>query len=96
MDRRRRNPVRLRSNTVQSILAECESDVLLLYDCCHAVPAYTSATGNGVKEFIAAFGFEGIAPEVSTNSFTNALIDELGMASGNPMSVGELHARIAI
>jgi hypothetical protein len=68
--------------------------VLLLYDCCHAIPATTSVSGSGVKEYIAACGFEGIAPEVGPNSFTNALIEELGMASHDSISVGELYARL--
>lgn len=62
------DPARLPSNTVQSILTECDSDVLLLYDCCHAVPATTGIAGHGVKEFLAACGFGDIAPEVGKDS----------------------------
>jgi hypothetical protein len=68
--------------------------VLLLYDCCHAVPTTTGVTGRGVKEVLAACGFEGRAPEVGLDSFTHALITELGRASYNSISVGELHGRL--
>jgi len=92
--RRREGPVRLPSITVQSILSECDSDVLLLYDCCHAIPTTTGVTGRGVKEFLAACGFEGIAPEVGQDSFTHALIQELGKASYSSISIGELYGRL--
>jgi hypothetical protein len=91
---RRRDPARLPSISVQSILAECDSDVLLLYDCCHAILTTTGITGRGVKEFLAACGFESIAPEVGQDSFTHALIQELGKASYSSVSVGELYGRL--
>jgi hypothetical protein len=92
--RRTQDPARLPSITVQSILSECDSDVLLLYDCCHAIPTTTGITGRGVKEFLAACGFEGIAPEVGRDSFTHALIQELGKASYSSVSIGELYGRL--
>lgn len=68
--------------------------MLLLYDCCHAIPTTTGITGRGVKEFLAACGFESIAPEVGHDSFTHALIQELGKASYSSISVGELYGRL--
>jgi hypothetical protein len=69
-----------------------------LYDCCHSAAITTTGCyqGNGgVKEVIAACGYETIAPEVDQHSFTNALIEILALASkGTPFSVGELHSRI--
>jgi hypothetical protein len=92
--RRRQDPALLPSITVQSIISECDSDVLLLYDCCHAIPTTTGIAGRGVKEFLAACGFESIAPEIGQDSFTHALIQELGKASYSSISVGELHGRL--
>jgi len=92
--RRREGPARLPSITAQSILSECDSDVLLLYDCCHAIPTPTGVTSRGVKEFLAACGFEGIAPEVGQDSFTHALIQELGKASYSSISIVELYGRL--
>lgn len=68
--------------------------MLLIYDCCHAVPTTTGVTGRGVKEFLAACGFEGRAAEVGPDSFTFALTQELGRASYSPVSVCELYARL--
>ena len=56
----------------------------------------TSArTSRGMKEVIAACGFESIAAEVGQHSFTNALANILAMASnGQPISVSELQNRL--
>jgi len=79
-------------------MEEADSDVLLLYDCCHSAAITTTGfyQGNkGAKEVIAACGYETIAPEVDKHSFTNALIETLALASkGTPFSVGELHSRV--
>lgn len=86
------------SSGIQTFLEEADSDVLLLYDCCHSAAITTTGDfqGNkGVKEVISACGYETIAPEVDEHSFTNALIETLAMLSkGTPFSVGELHSRV--
>ncbi len=79
------------------MLEETDSDVLLLYDCCNSASISTSGSGpgkGGVKEVIAACGFEAIAPEVGEHSFTEALIHTLKVLSRNePFSVAQLHAQ---
>src|SRR5436309_1948258 len=81
---------------VQSILADCESDVLLLCDCCHAVPVTTFGAGRGIKEYLSACGFEGRAAEVGQDSFTYSLVQELGRVVYSPgsISVAELYGRL--
>ena len=80
------------------MLEEADADVLLLCDCCYS--AATTTTGSfqskaGVKEVIAACGYETMAPEVDKHSFGNALCDTLAaMSLGPPFSVGELHSRV--
>jgi len=80
------------------MLEEADSDVLLLFDCCHsaAVATKDSLQGNGgVTEVIAACGYETIAAAVDEHSFTKSLTETLAVASkGLPFSVGELHSRV--
>lgn len=64
----------------QSILFDCESDVLVLLDCCYAAnTARVSDTQcRGTNEIIAAYS-QGVAnPGAASQSFTTALVDELG------------------
>jgi hypothetical protein len=79
------------------MLEEADSDVLLLFDCCHsaALPTTDSQQRSiGVKEVISACGYDEIAPEADEHSFTKALTDTLAIASkGEPFSVGHLHSR---
>jgi len=78
------------------LLEAADSDVLLLYDCCHSatVPTCGSHQG-GVTEVIAACGYEATAPEADEHSFTKALIDILIITSKEvPFSIGWLHSRI--
>ncbi|KAE9371524.1 hypothetical protein N431DRAFT_304521, partial [Stipitochalara longipes BDJ] len=93
----RRDPAaQFPSGGIQSLLEEADSDVVLLYDCCHsaAVPTCGSQQG-GVTEVIAACGYETTAPEVDEHSFTRALIEILTVASKqDPFSVGWLHSRV--
>ncbi|KFY76045.1 hypothetical protein V499_04130 [Pseudogymnoascus sp. VKM F-103] len=81
---------------VQVLLAECDSDALLLYDCCFATPIPASGNTCGVTEAIAACGFHETAPGVGEDSFTNALVNELGILSYSttPISIGELYRRL--
>ena len=81
---------------VQALLAECDSDALLLYDCCFATPIPASGNTCGVTDAIAACGFHETAPGVGQDSFTNALVNELGILSYSttPISVGELYRRL--
>lgn len=84
------------STLVQDLLAECESDILLLYDCYFTTPMPASGNICGVNEAIAACGFYETAPGVGQDSFTNALVNELGILlySTTPISVGELYRRL--
>ena len=80
------------------MLEEANSDVLLLYDCCHsaATTISPSISGHaGVTEVISACGFDTIAPPVCEHSFSRALTQILACASqGSAFSVGELHMRV--
>ncbi|KAK5659870.1 hypothetical protein OQA88_13333 [Cercophora sp. LCS_1] len=64
------------------VLGELDCDVLLLFDCCQAIPPQIRSTGAGVVSVLSATGFDigatGTAAEVGPHSFTRALIDELG------------------
>jgi hypothetical protein len=79
------------------MLEEADSDVLLLFDCCHSAALPTTDSqqrSTGVKEVISACGYDEIAPEADEHSFTKALTDTLAIASkGEPFSVGHLHSR---
>ncbi|KAL8958408.1 MAG: hypothetical protein Q9193_004529 [Seirophora villosa] len=79
---------------LQTILAHCESDTLILLDCCAAASS-TTASGNGVTELIAACGFETSAPGVGEHSFSRSLIEELkDLSHGPPFSVALLHNKL--
>jgi hypothetical protein len=88
----------LPSGGVQSLLEEADADVLILLDSCHSAAATVGASyksGSGVKEVIAACGYETIAPGVSPHSFTKALAEVLALASKEgPISVGEVHSQV--
>ena len=76
------------------MLETLKSDLLLLLDCCTAGGTGGDAT-NGVKEIIAACGFETWTPGVGPHSFTSALIEELRrLSTGPPFSVASLHSRV--
>jgi hypothetical protein len=79
------------------MLEEADSDVLLLFDCCHSAALPTTDSqqqSTGVKDVISACGYDEIAPEADEHSFTKALTDTLAIASkGEPFSVGHLHSR---
>jgi hypothetical protein len=95
LDRNRFDPsISLPSGRIQALLEEADSDVLLLYDCCHPVTVPTSRRG-GVTEVIAAYGYGHVTPEVDEQCFTKTLISTLINASEeSPFSVGWLHAQI--
>lgn len=81
---------------IQHALEEAESDVLLLLDCC-ASGTTTGNTdgGHGVTELVAACGFNSSANPVGPDSFTRALITELGLLSRvGPFTIGMLFSRI--
>ncbi|KAI4148598.1 MAG: hypothetical protein LQ341_001529 [Variospora aurantia] len=76
------------------MLEQCESDTLILLDCCAAASSAT-ASGNGVTELIAACGFETWAPGVGEHSFSRSLIEELKcLGRGPPFSVALLHNKV--
>ena len=66
---------------------------MFLYDCCHSIHAGSGSTAFGVKEALAAGGFETVAAEVGEHSFTHLLTNELGRATtqGRAISVSDLH-----
>lgn len=81
-------------NGIQHALEEAESDILLLYDCCASGTANTDI-GRGVTELIAACGFNTSANPVEPDSFTRALITELGLMSHMPaFTVGMLYNKL--
>ncbi|KAH6689939.1 hypothetical protein BKA61DRAFT_585139 [Leptodontidium sp. MPI-SDFR-AT-0119] len=90
---------RLAASGTQSLLEEADADVLLLYDCCHSAALPTAEphiqSRGGVKEVLAACGFETIAPEVDQHSFTKALIETLALTSTHrKFSIPELHSQV--
>ena len=80
---------------LQALLEHCESDVLILLDCCAAASSAT-ASGNGVTEVIAACGFETWAPAVGEHSLSRTLIDELDYWSCErpSLSAAMLHSKV--
>ena len=80
----------------QVSLEELDCDVLILLDCCTA-GGVTGDAPRGLKEIIAACGFETWAPGVGEHSFTKSLIDELRQQSERferPMTASYLHQRV--
>jgi len=82
-------------------LEECDSDVLVLYDCCHAV--HPSSGRNYpqrtvVSEVLAACGFESTAADVGEHSFTKNLREVLAEAFKNDAESGlkvvDIHTRL--
>ena len=63
-------------SSIQTTLAEHQSDVLILMDCCSAGSSVAGSC-KGTTEVIAACGFEAFAPGVGKDSFTSSLIEEL-------------------
>lgn len=83
------------SGGIQAVFEEADSDVLLLYDCCHSAHPAVTVSGHGVTEVIAASGFEAQAPGAGNNSFTHSLIQALTQACrGPPFSVAKLHEMV--
>ncbi|KAK1759192.1 hypothetical protein QBC47DRAFT_357079 [Echria macrotheca] len=79
--------------SIQSYLENATCDVLFLYDCCHSIHAGSWDRATGIKEALAAGGFETIAAEVGEHSFTNLLTNELARAAeqGRGISVSDVH-----
>ncbi|KAL2061195.1 hypothetical protein VTL71DRAFT_7468 [Oculimacula yallundae] len=81
-------------SSIQVLLEQAESDVLILLDCCAAGTA-NAGGGSGVTELIAACSYSGTANGVGRYSFTNALITELYELSQRPsFSTGELYRNV--
>jgi hypothetical protein len=75
-------------------LKQDDHDILFLIDSCTAAGA-SSGSQLGIKEVIAACGFETWAPGNRAHSFTTALIEILqSLQRGHPFSVAHLHHRI--
>lgn len=79
---------------IQTVLEECQSDVLLLLDCCYSGTSNTDE-GNGITELISACDYRTIANGVGSYSFTHALVTELlESAKKSHFSVLELYNNI--
>jgi hypothetical protein len=79
---------------IQTVLEECQSDVLLLLDCCYSGTSNTNE-GNGITELISACDYRTIANGVGSYSFTHALVTELLESAKMPhFSVLELYNNI--
>ena len=74
------------------LLGGADADILLLLDSCQAIPPKFPSNGSGVVSVLSATGFEsgapGVAAEVGRDSFTQALIDELGALSNRYKETG--------
>src|SRR6266699_1414285 len=99
--RRRQNASVVHAGGIQSLLEECDSDVLLLYDCCHAYhppPVASDPEKIVVSEVLAACGFESTAAEVGDHSFTKNLREALAEAFNDDpndgLKVVDLHTRL--
>ena len=82
--------------SIQRYLEDASCDVLFLFDCCHPIHAQSGLKTRGIKEVLAAGGFETVAAEVGNDSFSRFLIDQLARASSDWLSVSasELHGRM--
>ncbi len=82
-------------SSIQTMLEEADSDVLILLDCCAAASS-AGGSGKGVTELIAACGFESDAPGVGEHSFTRSLIEELRYYGQQPgfISSAFLHNKV--
>jgi hypothetical protein len=75
--------VRLKVSILLNELVDLDGDVLLLFDCCEALPKAVTSYGRGVIVAITATGFGrlsdggGIAEDPGPDSFTRALINGL-------------------
>jgi len=80
--------------SIQVYLENAECDVLFLYDCCHSIhTGGGDSYSGGVKEAMAAGGFETIAADVGEHSFTYLLTHQLARAAAQsqPISVSDIH-----
>ncbi|KAL8962147.1 MAG: hypothetical protein Q9193_001414, partial [Seirophora villosa] len=88
------NAATLQWSSIQTMLEEADSDVLILLDCC-AAGSSAGGSGKGINQMIAACGFESFAPGVGEHSFTRALIEELKYYElRGPISTALLHNKI--
>lgn len=75
-------------SNIQSVLHRCESDVLLILDCCFAA---TAAQGVGATEGLWACSSQAVTPTVNDNSFTRNMIQVLKDLCGTRYNVVILH-----
>ncbi|KAK3333025.1 hypothetical protein B0T19DRAFT_473783 [Cercophora scortea] len=93
---RRDNPKEVYPLSVHLYLENASCDILFLYDCCHSIHTGSGQPTSGVKEALAAGGFETIAAEVGEHSFTYLLTHELARAAAEErsISVSDLHGHM--
>ncbi|KAI4086917.1 MAG: hypothetical protein LQ344_007182 [Seirophora lacunosa] len=88
------NAATLQWSSIQTMLEEADSDVLILLDCC-AAGSSAGGSGKGINQMIAACGFESFTPGVGEHSFTRALIEELKYYElRGPVTTAFLHNKI--
>ncbi|KAL8919466.1 MAG: hypothetical protein Q9208_006751 [Pyrenodesmia sp. 3 TL-2023] len=82
-------------SSIQTMLEQDDTDVLILLDCCAAASS-AGGSGKGITELIAACGFESSAPGVGDHSFTRSLIEELRYYGRRPGSISSafLHNKV--
>jgi hypothetical protein len=84
------NSPELTWNAISPMILDCESDVLLILDCCFATTAARgSVTARGTKYILTACGNWDEATGVQRNSFTGSLIRELVYLSSRFRESGE-------
>ncbi|KAK0624106.1 hypothetical protein B0T14DRAFT_428332 [Immersiella caudata] len=87
----------VRSSLMHTELDKASCDILLLYDCPHAVQPGEPFAGKGMIQTLAASPLDASTTTTDTHqSFTPSLVQELAHAahSSEPLSVVELHRRI--
>ncbi|KAK4449006.1 hypothetical protein QBC34DRAFT_380855 [Podospora aff. communis PSN243] len=87
----------VRSSLMHTELEKAACDILLLYDCPHAVQPGETFTGKGMIQTLAASPLDSSSATADTHhSFTPSLVQELAHAahSSEPLSVVELHRRL--
>jgi hypothetical protein len=92
------NPKTLPMSRAFNCLHDLSSDVLLLLDCCHALPELIESNQEGVVAAIAASGYgpDALAALPGPSSFTTALTEVLARKYNHPGPVSDvmLHTEI--
>lgn len=90
------NPI-LHWYKIQEMIADSETDILLLLDCCYAAQAARGrGPSQGKFEVLAAAAMGMMTLKAGDMSFTHALLQEMKTAVGRDgfVRIGDLHARL--